>query len=248
MSFVDKSSLGTGTSTSAGTTLTLTAGSNQTEPGFLVVLLIALDNTGTTDADFSEVSSVADSAGNTWIKRAEYTNGQGSAGAGATISAWTSVLTTQIPTGGTITATLANSVTSKAMSGYVIKITNGNSASVSGSVQTLANDAADPGSMAISGLTSAEYLFIRAVAAEDNAATHTETASYTKFDVATANTGTSATSMNCKGEFRILTGTGDTSDPTMTAVDSASVFFAIGEVSDGGSPTAARPIFFGAGV
>src|SRR3990167_3691155 len=136
MSWASVGTLGAGNSISAGTTVAITT-SATAEAGNFVLVTVALDNTGTTDSDFSEVSSITDSAGgNTWTKCAEYTNGQGSAAAGVTISAWRSILTNQIASGGTITANLANSVTSKALSAWEFTLGAGSTVSIAGSVQT----------------------------------------------------------------------------------------------------------------
>jgi hypothetical protein len=72
-------------SITSGTTLVCTT--NQTvEAGNQLLVYTAFNNTGTTDADHSEVSSVTDSAGNTYTKVCEFTNGQGAAAAGITVS------------------------------------------------------------------------------------------------------------------------------------------------------------------
>ena len=250
MSWASVGTLGAGNSISAGTTVAITT-SATAEAGNFVLVTVALDNTGTTDSDFSEVSSITDSAGgNTWTKCAEYTNGQGSAAAGVTISAWRSILTNQIASGGTITANLANSVTSKALSAWEFTLGAGSTVSIAGSVQTRADDAVSlPGSQTISGLTSGEYLFVRAIGSENLNTTYTPTTNYTALTASAADTGTAATSANTKGEFRILTGTGDTSDPVSAGAgtpDRVSVYFALLE-----TPAASFTpfsLFMGAGV
>lgn len=230
MSFSRVGSLGSANDKSAGTSIAL-AISAAAEAGNLVVVIIALDNTQTTDGNTSEVSSISDSAGgNTWIKAREFCNGQGGAAAGVTVSVWYSVLTNQINNAGTITANFANSITASAITADEFTIGAGNTVVVEATPADLANDGADPGSLTLSSLTSREYLFIRAIAGETNStAALTPSTGYTAFAGAQTTGGGGATNMGVRGESRILTGTGDSSDPTWTAVDCASVYIAFRE-------------------
>lgn len=228
MAWASVGTLGTATSTSAGATLSLTAAADA-EVGNVVLLIIAKDNAASADGNTSEVTGVADDAGNTWAKLREFCNAQGGAAAGATVSIWYSVVVNGITGGDIIEATFSGSITSKAMIGWEFTVSASAVITVEGSAD-LANDAADPGSMAISSLASREYLFVRGIATESNDATLiTVTSSYTTFGRTVANTGTSATSMGIRGEFRILTGTGDTSDPTLFSADHASTYIALKE-------------------
>lgn len=206
--------------------------------GDFVIVCVAKDNTQTTDGETSEVTSVTDSSGtNTYTKLKEFTNGQGAANGGATISLWGCVLATALTGGSGWTANLSGSVTAKAIMIDVYSIGAGSSVTVEGSA-TLANDNADPGSMTISGLTSQEYLFFRAIACEnDNTGLGiTPTTNYTGVSATGAGTtgGGNASNMSIKAERRIFTGTGDTSDPTANATfDCASVYVALKEASAG---------------
>lgn len=214
-----------GKSTAAGTTVTGTAGATAAV-GNVIVAVVATDNTQTTDGNTSEVSSITDPRGNTWTKAREFCNGQGLANAGAVVAVFYCKVTTQIENADTITVTLANTHTAKAFTADLFTV-NG-TISVAGTAD-LANDGADPGSMTISSLASKEYLFVRGIASESNTATAlTPTSSYTSFGAEQiGDTGTSATSMACRGEWRILTGTGDTSDPTLFSADHASAYVAL---------------------
>lgn len=222
---------GTGQRNTSGNTISVNL-SVSIESGNLAVVIAALDNTGTTDADFSEVTSVTDPQGNTWTKLGEYTNGQTGAGLGATVSAWYCIPTTTIPDTDNLTVNLANSVTDAAATVWEFDISAA-SVALAGSVQVLANDAGDPGSMSISGLSSAETLFIRAIGSENEFTTFTPTTNYTQFTSAISTTsGGAADNMSVHGEFRILTDTGDTSDPSASSpYDHASVYFALREVA-----------------
>lgn len=238
MAFASVGSLGSVGDTSAGTSIALTT-SATAEAGNLVVVAVAKDNAATADAQTSEVTSITDSAGgNTWTKLGEYCNSEGAANAGATVSLWASILANQIGSGGTITANFSDSRTASAISAWEFTIGAGSTISVS-SLQVLANDLADPGSMTISGLSNVERLYFRATALERNTGIWTVTASYTAIAIGLANTGTSGTSMEVGGEFRILTGTGDTSDPTWASADNASVYVAILETA----AATGKPVF-----
>lgn len=216
--------------TTAGTSLTSAAVTNTVEVGNAHLILIALDNSGTGDGDNGEVTSVTDSAGNTYTKLGEFTNGNGSAGAGATASLWYSILTSQLTSGaGTVTANFS-SRTAVAMMGWEATLTSPGQITVAGSLQTLANDAADPGSMTVGSLPSREYLWLRVIASESNDITGlTVSAGFTTMNLSRANTGTSNTSMIVRGEYIIATGTTKTSDPTLYSADHASLFIALQE-------------------
>lgn len=235
-------SVGGNASASAGSTLGLSVSGANITVGKLAVIAIAKDNVGTTDAQTSEVSSITDNSGggNTWVKAGEFCNGNAAANAGAVVSVWYSLITSQITAGaGAITVNFSSSITAKAGLGICFNIAAGNTVGVaSGSLQTLANDAADPGSMSISGLTSKEYLFVRAVAAESSTTTNISGTNYTAVSAtgATSASGGSAANQGARMLYRILTGTGDTLDPTLFSADHASVYFALEEVSSGPAP------------
>ena len=112
--FASVGNICSGSSTTAGLTLTCTAAA-QLDTGNLGVLLIALDNTSTTNGNTTEVSTVVDNALNTWTKIREFCNGQGTAATGATVSVWYTIASANLPiTTGIITITFANTITSKA--------------------------------------------------------------------------------------------------------------------------------------
>lgn len=225
MGWAWSSGFASGKSTSSGTTVTGTAGL-AAAVGTVVVAVVATDNTQTTDGNTSEVASITDPRSNTWTKAREFCNGQGFANAGATVAIFYCKVTTQIETSDTITVTLANTHTAKCFSADLFTVSG--TISVAGTAD-LANDGADPGSMTISSLASKEYLFVRGIASESNdASPYTATANYTQFSAdQVADTGVSAASMSVHCEWRILTGTGDTSDPTLFSADHASAYVAL---------------------
>ncbi|MBI3574815.1 MAG: hypothetical protein HY083_04085, partial [Gammaproteobacteria bacterium] len=223
----------TAQSKTAGTTLACTVTTQNISIGEIAVLWFAGDNTATTDGNDGLLSSVSDSAGNTWTVQRCFTNGQGTAETGATTCIATSKITAALTTASsaTITATFGTT-TAKAIVVKNFTVAAGNTIEIAGTPQDLANDNADPGSMTISGLTaSTEYLFVRSTALERANATWTVTASHTIATCDGTTGGGAASNMNICGEFRILTATTDTSDPTATAVDNASTFIAFKEAA-----------------
>lgn len=207
-------------------TSTLTAGN-------VAVIGIAVDNNQTTDGDEVAVTGVVDSTGsNTWVKAAEFTNGQAGAQAGATISVWYSKLASTL-TGGsaTITPSFSNATSrdKSCISGASFPFGAGSTVSVQATA-TLANDAADPGSLD-AATPSAEFLRARFIALESSDTTGiTVTAGgWTQFSSSTTAGGGSAANMAIRGEWKISTGTGDASDPTCFSADCASVYVAFKE-------------------
>ena len=233
---------GTGNGVSSTTVSFATSGSSA-PVGSVVIARVASDNINTTDGDFSEVVSVQDSTGgNAWAKIAEFTNGQAGAAAGCTVSVWMAHVGTEIPSGATIQATFSSAVTAKAITADRFSIAAGNFPQLAGPVQTLADDAAAPGEMTISGLPSREYLFIRALAGETTLLSFEESPDWIDLKSFDYDGGPAAASMGVAGEYEIATGTGITSAPIEdTATEWASVLFALVEVL----PTST--LFFGAG-
>lgn len=199
--------------------------------GDLVVLVIALDNIGTTDGDLSEVTLVQDQVGNTYSKAAEFTNGQGGAASGATISVWYSVLVAALTGSGVFQAFYSGNSTAKAAHCGRFSKTAGTTIGIQTS-SGLPNDGADAGSITLSSLPSREYLFIRACAIENNTATGTASTNFTNITAAVGTTGGGgATNMWVQSEYRIVTTTSQASDPTTGAADCASVMIAFYEIA-----------------
>lgn len=201
--------------------------------GDLAVLVLAVDNNQTTDGDENAVTSAGDNQGNTYLKGAEFTNGQGSAQAGATCSIWYCVLAHSVASGDFITANLSNA-TSRDRTAFTIhrfSFGAGNTLAIEGTPGTLANDGADPGSLNVT-TSNIECLRVRGIAAESSSATAL-TATDGTWTVMTGDqtgSGGSAANMAVRGEFKISTGTGAASDPTLFAADCASVYVAFREV------------------
>jgi hypothetical protein len=209
------------------------------------VLVIAVDNTDTSDGNTSLCSSVSDAAGNAWIKAREFTNSQGSADAGATVCIFLTKATSTLSSGAAITINLAVAKTAKAVAGWQFSMNSARVLSVESGAD-LANDGADGGSISLASLASREHLFVRGGAVESNGTTYTASTNYTSFTHTSSTTsgGGAASNMGARGEFRILTGTGDSTDPTTSSSDQASAYIAIAEdvAPAGGGP---RRMFLG---
>ena len=204
--------------------------------GNVAILWAAMDNVATTDQNSNDCTSVIDTTGNnTWVKLREFTNAQGAGAAGATTCIFYSILTTGVGTGDAIRFT-HTSVTARAISVIEFTIGAGNTVSIVGTPVDLANDAADPGSMTVGSLASAEHLWIRSIALERANASCTATSGGLFATIPNNGTtgGGAASNMNVCGEWDVATATTNTSDPGATAVDNASIFLALDE----GTPAA----------
>jgi hypothetical protein len=163
---------GASANTANSATLSMTT-ANAATTGQLVVVCIACDNNGTTDADHSEIASVSIN-GETGVKAVEYTNGQGSAQAGATASIWYKVLAGDMAAGSTITATFTTSTTNgdnNAMKARAFTVASGKTVSVE-AINGNATDGTAASPTALSATTAnIECLRVCAIAAEGSAAT-----------------------------------------------------------------------------
>lgn len=240
--------IGSGTSTTAGTTVAVTT-SADAEAGNVVVCVLGKDESGsgTTDGTANaQFTSIADSdAVNVWVEAYEWCNMQTSTAAnGACVAVYYTKVADTIETSDVITATIT-SVTSKAMSCWEFTATSSPlTVAETAGENGLANDAADPGSRTLASGVSSEHLFVRASACESNNTGYTVDTDYTAMTSATANTGTTATSMGVRGEFRIANeATSAASDPTYVAADCASAMIGLNEFVQTWVP-GRRPFFF----
>jgi hypothetical protein len=227
----------------------------QTLPaGYLAVLLVAVDNSQTTDGDEGAVSSVTDTHGNTWLKAAEHTNGQGGSQAGATCSVWYSLLGTTLAANGTdaVTVNFTNN-TARDAAALVINtwtIGSGNVVEVE-ATGTLSADGAAPGNLNPT-TANIECLRVRAIATESNSTTNltVTNVNWTTFAVASGavtSGGGSASNMGIRGESTISTGTGSSSNPTLFNADHASVYVAFKEVAAPAPPATRAFTLLGVG-
>lgn len=228
---------------------TLSGAINAGEVG---VLLLATDNPfAASGSGFIYTNwhhRLVDSAGNQWIKLGEITGpASAAANAGGTVSIWAVHAGATLATSGTFTFDFYAAVTAKALSARAYSIT-GKGIRLSDIIGG-GSSAADAPSLARAALSNNEHLMIRADARESDSTAFTQTANYTAFTVAATSGGLATDNIGVDGEYRIVTSTSETSDPTTANVDHASLFIAIDEIADervfpriltqGGSGTAA---------
>lgn len=231
------SSVGTwasATSTSSSGSLTIfRPGSPATPAGDVLILTVTCDNVDIATGQTDQIVGVTDSRA-TWYKVAEYTYSAGSAGDGVTCAVFYCPVTSQIATGGSIAVNFASNVTSKA--GIVRQMrTSGDASGVTiadGDIKLTSIAGGDAPSLTISNLPSREYLFWRSIGSESNSTGLTVTTNYTAGGAISASTGTASTSVTSLTEFRILTATGDTSNPGHNNWDQVGIYFALQETSD----------------
>jgi uncharacterized repeat protein (TIGR01451 family) len=218
-----------------GIALTCTVATQNLEAGNIAILWFAGDNTALVDGNAGLLSSVTDSAGNSWTVQRCFTNTiAGAAADGATTCIAWSKLTTALNIGATITANFS-SITAKAIVVKEFTVGAGNTLSVVATATDLPRDNTTPGSMAIAGLTNTEHLFVRSTALEravPASLNWTVTVGYTTSGCNGTTGGGGATNMTTCGEFRVLTATTSTSNPSIGSNDDdASIFIAFDEVT-----------------
>ncbi len=204
-------SLGTAASQAASSTLVLTT-TAAIAAGNVGVILVACDNAVTTNGAVSEITSVVDSAGNTWQFAYGHTRGSAAVNSGVHCGIWYCVAATTLASSGTITITFAHSPVAKAAVGAVFS-TGGGTVSVAGS------DGSNGGgtlaaAVTLSGLPNVEYLYIHARSWEWASGTtilpFTASVSCTVFDGQYSQNTIGATRVTIGGEWKIETSTGTT--------------------------------------
>lgn len=237
--------LGSSSKASSTTSVVLTSNSASLTTGRLGIIIVAKDNASTTDGNTSEVTSITDAAGNTWAKLREFCNGNGSANAGAVVSVWYTIATSNLGSGANVTINFSANTSAKAARGWVFSLGAGSTISVTGtSSQDIADDFDDVSAAAFSGLTNIERIWLRAIATEgDFGSSIFETSSFTPISLVGTGGGLVTANMCASGEFLISTSTGETSDPAIDFLNHASVFLAIEEIA--GSSGGKGPILQG---
>lgn len=216
------------TAAAAGRIILLSLATHEVNPG------------STPTGNSSNHLTITDTKGNTWVKLREYTGNMLGAADVVTNSLWYCIVSTGLATSDTLTVTYAISIPCQAIESR--QFTSG----VANPAITLAGNAADrndadsdPGSQTISALTSGEYLFVRGIAIHGSPGgadvnLYNVTSGFTEF-ITPHNNSTIQTEgvdrlIGARGEFKITTGTGATSDPSVDAAtfpDSASIFLAL---------------------
>jgi hypothetical protein len=207
--------------------------------GKVAFAIIAKDNTSTVDGNNNEVTSVVDNQGNIWEKQAEFTNGQGSAGTGATISLWKSKITTALSGANNLTFNFP-SCTAKAVIACSFAVAAGNDLQLAAAPVTLAADAAGSQNLSISGLPSKQYLFIRLGAFEGplSGAGFGTSSGHTYASLGQLGTsgGSANTNMSLVTAYTIATATGSNASVQCGTVDQANLYLAFEEYTPGGAP------------
>lgn len=194
-------------------------------PGDVVIIAVGSDNIQTVDGPSTLVNSVVGTHTGTFTKAYEYTNARGSAGAGITCSVWWKRITDFIPAGtGEIDISFASNVTAKVATSYVFHTSRARVTLAAAAGQA---DDAGPAAMSFSGLTSRQYLFFRAVATETGTYSFAPTAGFTVLGTDGTTIPGDINDASIGAEFRILTGTGVTSDPDTVATYASSVLLAL---------------------
>src|SRR3989344_236257 len=200
---------GSAVSDASSTTVTVTPAANLTA-GKLVVVASMSDNNDTADGA-TTFHSISDSKSNTWTRVSEYTETDGAADDGSTVSIFATKITTQIDTTDTITLTLGTAKTDK-----IITVTEATLGAGTGWVieQVGVGQAAIAAS--VSSLPSRYYFLFSAGASEGEDVTKTADADYSEqFDSRTSSTG--ALDINIAGHVQTRVATLTTDTVTSTA-------------------------------
>lgn len=208
MAFSSVGSLGTATTKTVGTTLSITFSRGVSAGGLVVVW--AVWDTGSTLHP-----NITDSKGNVYTLI-----GWVSHGSIDLTALYYCVLQTAVTNADTLTLTGSN-LAAKAMSveefGY-----SGGSVKVARTIEgsTLTTLAADPGAISLAGMDSQEYLFLHALGAEaPSTDAYTWDVDYTQITSAGTTGGVADTNVTILGGYRIATLTGDTVDVTSDTAD-----------------------------
>ena len=204
--------------------------SAQLDQNNLGIIVVATDNLTGTDGNNNEHVGITDAASNSWTKAREFTNGQGAAAAGVTVSVWYSKAGANLASGGNVTVDFSGSITAKAVTCWEFTMDTTKVIQVDGGAD-LANDGADAGAITLSGLANIEHLWLRGTGVENNGTTYTASTNYTTFTHTSSTTSGNpvASNIGARGELRVFTGTSDSTDPTTAAADNASAMVVLSE-------------------
>lgn len=210
-----------GTSIALGTTAAATAGN-------LVVVLVSKDNAAAADGNSDEITSVTDSAGNSYAKAVEYCKASGAADAGVTAAIYYGVLASDLPPGGTITADFSDSRVAKAISAWAW---SGNAIELDG-----ANGIGGTNSNTSIDVTcgfNAQHVVVRGVGTESASLLTPAHAGWTNLSSAATAGSSGHTNAGVSGLWQIAPGSSYTSNPNSggAGVDSAILIAAFKEAT-----------------
>ena len=202
---------------SASTTVTMAPSATVAVGRILVVSVVSPTATH---------SSVTDTGSNTYELLGE------SSGNSQTTSVWFSRITTQLTTGSTITATFDSSVAEKCVGAWEFSVASGYTVALAQETENTGTGSGF-GSLANGSLASGARLYFRACGKNANSTTTlTATASPAFTSLGwTIRSRNNAAARVLRGEFRIETSTGATSNPTFAVTGNyATTFVALNEV------------------
>lgn len=241
---------GSGTSNSAGTTVVV----NPTEAipvGTMLVARCVSDNAATSDGETSE-HTVDSSPAHDWVKLREQCEAGAGANAGVTVSLWATKITTQLETTDTVTLTLSDTRTAKAIGLLVVDLNPDRTFALAGDEG--ATGASTTPSVTLGSLASALYLFLGAVGREGpttDGATQSGAFSPGRDGTSTPAVSIGTTDAAAAGisviQGAVLTiGTGFTYAPTISSSrDWAAIEVALEGADDEGEPPPATPRHYG---
>jgi hypothetical protein len=222
---------GNGTDTASSASLS-TGATITASVGDWLVALIAADNAEASGG--SSLTSVTDSAGNTYTQRANVTQDPGVANAGTTLGIFTAPVTSALSSGA-VTANFSPNTASKGIQVYRVQPGGGEA------VQFVAADAV--GSVGLTSTHSAATVSVTngdtifgGAAIETNLAitgdSDTTNGNWSSIITMVANTGTGNSSQSCSSQFKTVNATGNQDWAATTAgnVDSARSYLVIGPV------------------
>lgn len=206
----------------AGTTISVSPSANL-DVGDIIVVRCVSDDSATNNGH-----TVSDSKGNVWTLLRQ----QFSPGTDATSSLWASKLTASILTTDTITLTLTDSVSAKAVGIEEFSVAVGNTFSLIGG-NSVNFSTATP-TITLSGLPAATHLWLGSIGIEGpNGDTYTQDADYANNTSFGTTGGGAATNVASRFGSRIFPSASDTFNPTLgTSRDGNIILVALDEVSD----------------
>jgi hypothetical protein len=235
MAIASVGSIGTGVSSTSGTSFTLVTTVALAAGDFITLEIATANDTNSTGTGQNNAHSKVSGGTGFWFKLGEYNQSAGAAGDGVTTSKWLFLSTGTNGIGTTFTMTLGTAVVDKAASGW--KFTKGAGTAirlVRGAVSPLVYNAQSGtpngyGSVSFAGMASGSRLYSRALGKK--ASTTTAITPSTNFTAITGiRSRNNAAAVYVTGEFRINTSTGETSNPTQAVAGPTSgVFVALEE-------------------
>ena len=233
MSITSVGTLGTGTSSTSSNNFSFTT-SGALESGNEAILVVVTDNIGTTDGTGQNEHTGVTYNSVAMTKLGEYINANAAARGGVTVSLWKYRPSSTVSTGVTVSISLSGNATDKVCSMWEFTATNPLTLDATPASNPVTNqvDASNGfGSASFSSLSSTNRLYFRGLGKEANSTT-TNTATTNFTNITAQRSRNNANAVLVRGEFRINTSTGETSNPTLAVSgDSAGIFVALVETS-----------------